>query len=199
MGKPIEITRLDHTASELRAIAARTRDGRVARRLLALALILDGHDRREAARVSGMDRQTLRDWVIRFNETGVAGLANRAVPGRTPRLSTAQLAEVKAIVLAGPDLEKHGVVRWRCVDLQGVIADRFGVRFHEATVGKLLGKLNLTRLQPRPAHPGKSPEAEADFKKTLPTSLAKPSPTALAASGSRSGSKMRLASDSKAR
>jgi transposase len=199
MGKPIEITRLDHTASELRAIAARTRDGRVARRLLALALILDGHDRREAARVSGMDRQTIRDWVIRFNETGVAGLANCAVPGRTPRLSTAQLAEVKAIVLAGPDLEKHGVVRWRCVDLQGVIADRFGVRFHEATVGKLLGKLNLTRLQPRPAHPGKSPEAEADFKKTLPTSLAKPSPTALAASGSRSGSRMRPAWDSKAR
>ena len=165
MGKPIEITRLEHSAADLRAIAGRTRDGRVGRRLLALALVPDGHDRCYAAKVSGLDRQTLRDWVIRFNETGLAGLANRTVPGRPPSLSAAQMAEMKEIVLAGPDPEKHGVVRWRCVDLQAVIVARFGVRFHEATIGKLPGKLNLTRLQPRPAHPGKSPEAEASFKK----------------------------------
>jgi transposase len=174
MGKAVEITRVDHTASGLRGIAAKTHDGRVVRRLLAVAFVLEGQSRQEAAQACGMDRQTLRDWIIRFNEMGTAGLANRPVPGRKPSLSAAQIAEVKEIVLSGPDLENDGVVRWRCVDLQRVIADRFGVQFHETTIGRLLGKLNLTRLQPRPAHPGKSIEAEAAFKKTLPTSCAKP-------------------------
>jgi len=174
MGKPLEITRRDYSVAELRALAGRSRDGCVARRLLAIAHALDGKDRKQAAEASGMDRQTLRDWVIRFNESGIAGLANRPISGRPPSLSPAQMAELKEIVIAGPDLAKHGVVRWRCVDLQAVIAERFGVQLHEATVGKLLGKLNLTRLQPRPAHPGKSAEAEASFKKTSLTSSARP-------------------------
>jgi transposase len=198
MSKAIEITRHDYTAFELRGIAAQSDEGAVVRRLLAVAFVLDGKSRAEAAQACGMDRQTLRDWIIRFNESGIPGLANRAVPGRPPALSAADMAQVRQIVLAGPDPDKHGVVRWRCVDLQSEIEARFGVRFHETTIGRLLGKLNLTRLQPRPAHPGKSADAEATFKKTFAKPSARRRTNVPQAKSSRSGSRMKPAWASRA-
>lgn len=166
MGKPIDITRLDLSAEELRKLAAKAQDGRVVRRLLGISLLLEGKSREEAATASGMDRQTLRDWVHRYNAEGVAGLHPRPSPGRPSRLSEAQMAELRTLVVDGPDPEKDGVVRWRCVDLRTAIAERFDVTVHERTVGKLLSRLRLTRLQPRPYHPKKDPEAETAFKKT---------------------------------
>jgi hypothetical protein len=87
MGKPIDITRLDFSAEELRKFAAKVRDGRVVRRLLGISFLLEGRSREAAARASGMDRQTLRDWVHRYNAEGVAGLHPRPSPGRPSRLS----------------------------------------------------------------------------------------------------------------
>ncbi len=72
----VQITRLDHDAGTLRQHAGRTCAAAVARRLLALALVLEGHSRADAAKNCGMDRQTLRDWVIRYNEQGIAGLSD---------------------------------------------------------------------------------------------------------------------------
>jgi transposase len=135
---------------------------------LALALVLDGHSRAEAAALSGMDRQTLRDWVHRYNAEGVEGCKSRSIPGRTPVLSEAQMAELRDLVIQGPDPAIHKVVRWRCVDLQAEVARRFSVEVHENTIGRWLHELGLTRLQPRPVHPQKDPEAEAAFKKTSP-------------------------------
>ncbi len=166
----IAITRLDLSASALRAVAARTRDTRQARRLLAIAMVLDGHPRHLAAQAGGMDRQTLRDWVHRYNADGIAGLRDARRAGRKPALSLPQLAELKELVLAGPDLARDGVVRWRCIDLKAVIQERYAVEVHERTVGKLLRRLGMTRLQPRPYHPQKDPEAQAAFKKTSPSS-----------------------------
>jgi transposase len=111
MGKPLFITRTEHSADALRLFASKSRDGAQVRRLLALAHILDGVSRTEAAEQAGMDRQTLRDWVHRYNADGVEGLKSGHGPGRTPSLSHAQMAELKAIVLKRPDPEKHGVVR----------------------------------------------------------------------------------------
>jgi transposase len=76
------------------------------------------------------------------------------------------MAELKALVVAGPDLAEDGVVRWRCLDLRSVIETRFQVTMHERTVGKLLRRLGLTRLQPRPFHPKQDLEAQSAFKKT---------------------------------
>ena len=176
MGHLIEVTRMEHSSGALRQIASRLRDGRVVRRLLAIALMLDGQSRAEAAAACGMDRQILRDWLLRYNARGVAGLSNQPIPGRPAHLTDAQMAELKQVVLDGPDLDRHGVVRWRCVDLQREIKQRFNVSAHVATVGKWLGKLNLTRLQARPAHPGKDADGEAAFKKTSATSRAAPLP-----------------------
>jgi transposase len=168
MGRPIDITRPELTASGLRALAVRTGDGAVVRRLQAIALLLEGHSREAAATVNGMTRQTLRDWVHRYNAEGVAGLRSRTGPGRPPRLTDGQMEELKAIVINGPDPERHKVVRWRCVDLREEITARWSVTVCEQTVGKWLRQLRMTRLQPRPYHPKKDSEAEVVFKKTSP-------------------------------
>ena len=166
MGRAVEVTRTALSATELRELAATTQDGDVVRRLLAIALILEGHSREDAARLNGMDRQTLRDWVHRYNNDGVAGLSSRISTGRPAALNEAQMAELRALVLAGPDLERNQVIRWRCADLRDEIAARWSVTLHVRTVGKLLRRLGMTRLQPRPYHPKKDAVAQESFKKT---------------------------------
>ena len=111
-----------------------------------------------------MDRQTLRDWVHRYNAAGIAGLTSRCSSGRPPALDEAQMDELKALVIKGPDPETDKVVRWRCLDLRGQVALRFTVTVHERTIGKWLRRLKLTRLEPRPFHPKKNAEAQETFK-----------------------------------
>jgi transposase len=164
----IAITRLDLTASELRAAAGRTKDARAVRRMLAIALVLEGVDRTTAAQTCGMDRQTLRDWVHRYNAEGLAGLVNRTVPHRPRRLAPDQMAELADWVEAGPDPVRDGVVRWRRKDLQARIAAAFGVTLHERSVGKQLAALGFRRLSVRPQHPQSDPQAQEAFKKTSP-------------------------------
>ena len=166
MSKCIKVMRLEHSAGELRALASRSRDGEQVRRLLGLALVLEGVSRAEAASQSGMDRQTLRDWVHRYNEFGVSGLKSRRSPGRSRSLTAAQAAELLALAVKGPDPERDRVVRWRCVDLRDEVARRFSVHVHENTIGVWLREMKLTRLQPRPFHPKKDLAAQATFKKT---------------------------------
>lgn len=174
MGSRIAITRLDHTAAALRAFAAKSVDGAQVRRFLALAMFLEGRPRHEAAALNGMDRHTLRDWVHRYNEHGIEGLKSRKSPGREPYLKPEQMAELRDLVINGPDPATDKVVRWRCVDLQAEVARRWSVEAHESTIGKWLGELGLTRLQPRPVHPNKDPETETAFKK-LPRSCTRSS------------------------
>ena len=166
MGHAVTITNLDHSASELRRLMAKQKDGAVVRRLMALALILEGQSRTEAARQSGMQRQTLRDWVHRYNGEGLAGLSSRVGSGPAPLLGEGQMAVLKELVVNGPDPETDGVVRWRCVDLRDKIEQRFCVKVHKRTVAKWLRQLELTRLQPRPFHPKKDAAAQETFKKT---------------------------------
>src|SRR5690348_16402498 len=165
MGQAIAITRQDHSAADLRKVAGGSRDGALVRRLMAIALVLEGCSRGAAARQSGMDRQTLCDWVHRYNAEGIDGLTSRKSRGRRPVLTEEQMQELKALVIEGPDLEKHQVVRWRCCDLREEMASRYEIKVHERTVGKLLRRIGLTRLQPRPSHPKKDPAAQEAFKK----------------------------------
>ena len=130
-------------------------------------MVLDGASRGEAALQTGMDRQSLRDWVHRYNETGIAGLLSRLPPGPKPKLTTAQMAELRELVLAGPVPKQHKVVRWRCLDLRQEVAQRFKVTVPERTIGKWLRKLKLTRLQPRPLHPKKDDAAQQAFKQNF--------------------------------
>ena len=195
----IEITHQDLSISQLRAEAARTADAKQARRILAIAMVLDGHSRLVAAQASGMDRQTLCDWVHRYNADGLTGLADRPRPGRQPRLTEAQRGEVAEWVESGPNLKTDGVGRWRCADLRDRIAAKFHVYLHERSVGKLLKKLNFSNMSGRPVHPQSDREAQTDFKKTSPSWRAPQSHRSLPAGRSKFGFRMKPASASKAR
>ena len=135
--------------------------------MLALALVLDGVDRTTAARHCGMDRQTLRDWVHRYNAEGLTGLDDLKAPGAAPKLTNAQKDELATLVQQGPDLDVDGVVRWRRIDLRDKIKSGFGVEMHERSVGKYLTSLGYQRLSVRPQHPKSDPEAQEAFKKAI--------------------------------
>ena len=163
----VAITRTDKAAKDLREASKGCDEPAVVRRLLAIALLLEGASREEAARQCGMDRQTLRDWVHRYNAEGIAGLSNRPHGGGAcSRLTAEQQAEVAEWVRSGPDPEKDGVVRWRRVDLQAKIAARFEVQLHERSVGKLLRRLGFSRISVRPRHPQADVSEQEAHKKT---------------------------------
>jgi transposase len=197
---PLPITRSDLTVEELRAAAAREGDARIARRILAIAMVLAGHPRQVAAEARAMEAQTLRDWVIRYNEHGLAGLEDRPRPGRPTRLSDEQEAELDGWVEQGPDLKKDGVVRWRRFDLREKIRERFGVTMHVRGVGKILRRLNFRRISVRPQHPQSDEAAQQAFKKTSACCSAPRSPRrTLSIARSRSDSRTKPGSASRAR
>ena len=165
MAAPLPL-RDDFTAEEVRLIAKRSRNAKQSRRLLSIAAIYDGMDRGSAARIGGMDRQILRDWVERFNELGPDGLVDGQGGGASRRLNEEQLQELAAIVEAGPDQEVDGLVRWRCCDLADWIDEHFGVRYDERTISKLLKALGFSRISGRPKHPAQDAAVIDAFKKT---------------------------------
>lgn len=167
MAAAVLVNRTDVTVADVRAAAAATNDASAARRLLAIALVMDGSSRETAAASCAMDRQTLRDWVHRFNDDGPDGLSDRPRSGRPSLLNTDHLAELERWVEAGPDVKKDGIVRWRRVDLRDKIKAKFGVTMHERTVGKLLRKLEFRRLSVRPQHPKSDPAAQEAFKNSF--------------------------------
>ena len=165
MGAALPI-RGDIPAEELRRLARREGDGRVACRLLALANALDGMSRERAAKQAGLDRQTLRDWVIRFNAEGVEGLRDRPRSGRPPFLVKARWRPLKRMVLRGPNPERDGLSSWTAKDLCRIAEKRFGVTYSENGMLDLLHGLDLSWQKTRPVHPQANPKAQQAFKKS---------------------------------
>ena len=159
----------DHSAVDLRRIARRSDDADQTRRLLALAVILDGGSRSEAARTGGVGLQVIRDWVLRFNAGGPEALRTRKAPGKTPILTDDQRAHLAAAVEAGPKPYLDGVVRWRLVDLVHWVRDEFGVSVSRQTLGRELRRMGFRKLSARPQHYAQDPDAIKAFKKTSPT------------------------------
>ena len=167
MGQAIPV-RADYTAAEVRQLANRVKDAAQARRLLAIAAVLDGASRTEAATIGGMDRQTLRDWVIRFNDQGPDGLINIPSPGLPPKLAARHRAFLARIVEEGPIPAIHGVVRWRACDLIMRLHEEFGISVSDDTIYRALKDLGFSHLSARPKAYRQDPEAMEAFKKTLP-------------------------------
>jgi transposase len=184
-GLPI---RTDLSPGELRGLARRESDGRVSRRMLAIANALEGMDRALAARTAGMDRQTLRDWVVRYNRGGPAALFDAWGDGRPCRMSDGAQAALRALVLAGPDPAVDGVSTWRVIDLCGIVQERFGVSYSESGLAKLLHGLDLSWQTPRPQHPQSDAAAQTAFKKSSGRCSIGLPPHSRGRSGLRSGS-----------
>lgn len=165
--------RADWNAKRVRAAAREAADADQARRLLAIAAAYEGQDRAAAARIGAMERQTLRDWVHRFNAAGPDGLVDRKPAGKARRLSAEQEGELARLIEAGPDVARDGVVRWRCIDLKQLILIRWNIAYHERTIGKLLRRLGFRHISSRPRHLGQDPAEIETFKKTSRSGSAK--------------------------
>ena len=160
--------RSDYTSTDLRRFARRSEDPDQVRRLLAVALILDGGSRSGAAKVAGVTLQIVRDWVMRFNEGGPDSLVTRKAPGRASILNDEQRSRLAAAVEAGPIPAAHGVVRWRLADLAQWIRDEFELSVTRHTLGRELRAMGYRKLSARPRHRGQKPYDIADFKKASP-------------------------------
>lgn len=157
--------RTDLSAAELRVLARRERNPRAASRMYAIAHALEGISRAEAARLAGMERQALHDAVVRYNAEGPAGLHNRPKGHRRPVLDQDDEAALVEIVLAGPDLARHGRTEWTLPALAEEIAQRWGKRLHPASLSRVLRRLGLSKQKTRPRHPQANPEAQEAFKR----------------------------------
>src|SRR5215467_3852599 len=160
--------RTNYTAGEVRRFAQRAKDAAQARRLLAIAAVLDGASREEAATIGGMDRQTLRDWVIRFNEHGPEGLINRSSSGAPGKLNDEHKAYLARLVEEGPIPAIHGVVRWRACDLIMQLHEKFAISVSDDTIYRALKELGFSHVSARPKAYKQDPDAIDAFKKTLP-------------------------------
>lgn len=187
-GLPI---RDDVSGLELRRLAVREEDRAKARRMMAIANALEGMPRAEAARVAGMERQALRDAVLRYNAEGVAGLSDRPRAARRPRLDTEQAAELGRIILGGPDPERDGLSTWTLPELCRVIEARWGKQVHPASLSRIVRRMGFSRQKGRPAHPGADKAAAEAFKKGGLPPRSRRSPRHIPTSGSRSGSRTR--------
>ena len=167
MGQPLPL-RADYTSEALRRLAKRARDAAQARRLLAIAAVIDGASREDAAKAGGMDRQTLRDWVIRFNERGPEALNNRPSPGCPGKLGQEHKAYLARLVEDGPIPAVDGVVRWRACDLIMRLHAEFGVSVSGDTVYRALKELGFSHVSARPKAYKQDAEAIEAFKKTSP-------------------------------
>ena len=162
---PALAIRQDLSAAELRRLARFEPSRRAAMRLLAIANALEGLSRAEAARLAGMERQALRDAVLRYNAEGPSGLHDRPRSGRPEALTPGQQAALKAWLLRGPDPERDGVSAWRLVDIRDHAEEAYGVRYSEWGMARLLRRLGLSRQKARPRHPQGGAAERAAFKK----------------------------------
>lgn len=167
MTKAISL-RLDYDGAALRRLAKKAKDAAQVRRLLALASIYDGGSRQYASQIGGVTVQIVRDWVLRFNAHGPAGLINTKAPGGRAKLNNAQRQALAKIVESGPIPAVHGVVRWRRKDLVQWLFQEFRVSVDETTVGRELKTLGFAKLSARPRHYAQNELEGEVFKKTSP-------------------------------
>ncbi|KQT49057.1 transposase [Methylobacterium sp. Leaf456] len=167
MSKAVDLHE-DFDAAALRRLARTSRDAGQSRRLLALAAIYEGESRTQAARIGAVGLKTVRDWVLAFNAAGPDGLIERKKPGPRPKLDDAQRQALAAVIEEGPDLQRHGVVRWRLKDMAAWLFERFGISLDESSVGREVKRMGYAKLSARPRHHQQDPEALTAFKKTSP-------------------------------
>ena len=165
MGAALEIRTDLASPGRLRRLARGERNPRTASRMLAIASALEGMSRAEAARLAGMERQALRDAVVRYNAGGLDGLRDRPKAGRTPTLSEVEQALLLDAVFRGPDRAEDGGSDWTLPMLCRWLERRFDKRLHPASPSRVLRRLDLSRQKTRPLHPLSDEKAKAAFVK----------------------------------
>ena len=149
-------------AAELRRLARRE-SGRVCQRVLMIANMLEGMNHEEAARLAGLSRSAAYEWHNRYEEDGIAGLRDRRRPGRPPRVDEATAARFKERIVAGAELARDGVVAFRGIDAQRILKEEFERDCSLSSTYRLLHRMKLSWLAPRPRHPEADATAQREF------------------------------------
>ena len=157
--------REDYDGPALRRLAKGSKDANQTRRLLALAVVYDGGKRSDAAEVGGVTLQIVRDWVLRFNAEGPAGLIDRKAPGPAPKLNAEQCRALAERVERGPIPAVDGVVRWRLKDLAKWVLEEFEVTLDESSLGRYLKAMDFRKISARPRHAKQNELTMEAFKK----------------------------------
>ena len=164
---PVYFFRREPGAAELRRLARRE-SGRVCQRVLMIANMLEGMDHEEATRLAGLSRSTAYEWWHnRYEEDGLEGLRDRPRPGRQPRVDAATSARLKDRIVAGAALARDGVVAFRGVDAQRILKEEFAIECSLSSTYRLLHRMPLSWLAPRPRHPQADATAQAAFPQLL--------------------------------
>ena len=153
-------------AAELRRLARRE-SGRVCQRVLMIANMLEGMEHEEAARLAGLSRSAAYEWHNRYEEDGIEGLRDRPRPGRRPRVNAVTSARFKERIVAGAALERDGVVAFRGIDGQRILKEEFAIDCSLSSIYRLLHRLKLSWLAPRPRHPEADAKGQAEFSQLL--------------------------------
>src|SRR5260221_4627903 len=165
MAIPVAL-RVDFKASQLRGLARKTKDGPEASRLVAATAIYGGATRTEAAKIGGVGLQIIRDWVMRFNARGAAGLRDGKSPGQPSKLNDEQRQAIVRMIESGPIPSIHGVVRWRLIDLSQWVYEEFRITVAKQTLSRELRAMGYRKLSPRPRHHAQAEGAIENFKKS---------------------------------
>ena len=164
MGSAVPL-RTDYDGETVPRLTRASDDANQTRRLLALAIIYDGGKRSDAAALGGVRLQVIRDWVLRFNTSGSAGLIDRKAPGQSSKFNDDQREALARLVEDGPIPAIHGVVRWRLRDLAHWIWEEFEILLDETTVGRELKAQGFRKISARPRHHAQNGLTIDDFKK----------------------------------
>src|ERR1700731_1422211 len=161
---PAYFFRSEPGAAELRRLA-RHESGRVCQRVLMIAL--EGMEHEEAARLAGLSRSAAYEWHNRYEEDGIEGLRDRPRPGRQPRVDAVTGARFKERIVAGAELERDGGVGFRAVDAKRILEGEFDFDCSLSSTYRLLHRIKLSWLAPRPRHPRADATAQAEFSQLL--------------------------------
>lgn len=156
--------REDNDAGMLRRPAKQSGDVNQLQCLLALASIYDGCKRLDAARISGIAIQIVRDRVLRFTAQGPEGLIDRKPPDAAPKLTTEHRAFLAQIAGEGLIPALHGAVRWRIKDQVAWLHEEFCVSVCEITASVVLKSIGFVKLTARPRHHGRNEQVLKAFK-----------------------------------
>jgi transposase len=158
-----------HSLEELRQAARKSGNGRTATRVWLIHDAVSGMKRYLICERYGCSTATLSLWIKRYNEQGLAGLQDKPHRGAPCKLQAEQQEAFRKRMIEQPSMAKDGMVRWRVLDVQRVLAEEFGVHYkREENVRRLLHSLGLAHLTTRPSHPSKDVAAGEDFKKNCP-------------------------------
>jgi transposase len=187
-----------HSVEELDTLIAKSKDANQRQRLRVVRWALEGLTADAVATQTKLCRRQVQNWVRRFNAEGLAGLEDREGRGRSCPLSAEQQSQFKARLDRGPTSEDP-VCTLRGEDIRLILAQEFGVLRKLSSVYYLLHSIGYSSLAPRPRHVQADPARQALFKKANCPSNSRPSPPRTPTSSSKSSSRTKRDSGSKAR